>query len=57
MERDELTNKARANKCISDAMNFTDSRRARQSEMAAFLDFMHPELSADQKAEMIRQVE
>ena len=57
MERDTLMQKARANKCISDAIGSRDSQRSRKVELAAFLDFMHPEMDEERKAKMIREVE
>ena len=57
MEREDLMNKARANKCIVDSIGGHDNRRSRQIEMAGFLDFMHPEMSAEKKAELIRETE
>ena len=56
MERDKLMQKARANKCLSDSYN-QDSKHGRKIALAGFLDFMHPELSEDVKAAMLRDVE
>ena len=56
MERDKLMQKARANKCLSDSYN-QDSKHGRKIALVGFLDFMHPELSEDVKAAMLRDVE
>ena len=57
MERDKLMQKARANKCIADSIGFQDNRATRQRDLAAFLDFMHPEMSEERKAKLIRETE
>ena len=57
MEREDLMNKARANKCMVDAIGGRDTRHSRQMEMAGFLDLMHPEMSDEKKAKLVRETE
>ena len=57
MERDELMNKARANMALVDSLRGGSEKLQAEREMAAFLDFMHPNMDDAHKHELIRAAE